>query len=325
VSHVDIPDIMVRVLDGKGQAAPLELDALPAPADITDPTWIHINRKSEPGRRWLEQSSGLDAAVIEALHGGHSRPRVEVLGDGVLLLLRGVNLNPGAEPEEMISVRIWLEKHRIISLWREPLQTVRAVCETIEQGKGPKSIGELLTRLLAGLTDRISAVTDEIDDMLDAIEDRVAAGDGQTERAAINEIRQRIIGLHRYLVPQVQALNELLDADTKLLLSRQRRQVRDVTHRAQRIREDLDAGRSRAAVILDEITNQQAEQLNHRMYAITVIAAIFLPLTLITGLLGMNVGGIPGGDTPLGFTITCAILLVLGVVGYWVVRRFRLL
>jgi len=84
--------------------------------------------------------------------------------------------------------------------------------------------------------------------------------------------------------------------------------------------EDLEAARSRAAVVQDELSNRLAERINLRMYALTIIAAIFLPLTLISGMFGMNVGGVPFLEHGVGFWLVTGGMLLLGVVGVWIAR-----
>ena len=75
--------------------------------------------------------------------------------------------------------------------------------------------------------------------------------------------------------------------------------------------EDLDAIRERAAVTQEELQSRLAEQQNIRMYVLSIVAAIFLPLGFLTGLLGINVGGIPGSDNPSAFVIFVLILASL--------------
>ena len=126
-------------------------------------------------------------------------------------------------------------------------------------------------------------------------------------------LRQQIIVLKRYLAPQRLALSGLLNANDEIFDVTLRAQIRELTNRVTRYVEDLDSARERAVVIHDEITADLAERLNTRMYVITVVAGIFLPLSFATGLLGINVGGIPGSANPWAFLIVCILLLGLGL------------
>ena len=87
--------------------------------------------------------------------------------------------------------------------------------------------------------------------------------------------------------------------------------------------EDLDSARERAAVTQEELAGRLAEQMNKTMYVLSIVAAIFLPLGLITGLLGINVGGIPGVDSGWAFTIVCLILIGIAVVQAIVFKKMK--
>lgn len=84
--------------------------------------------------------------------------------------------------------------------------------------------------------------------------------------------------------------------------------------------EGLDALRERAAVTNDELSTRLAEAMNRRMYILSVVAAVFLPLGLITGLLGVNVGGLPGTHNEWGFWIVTGLLGVIGGLTMWILR-----
>ena len=90
-----------------------------------------------------------------------------------------------------------------------------------------------------------------------------------------------------------------------------------------RVIDELDAVRERAHIINDEVTNQLTERLNKNMYALSVIAAIFLPLGFLTGLLGINIAGIPGAENPAAFAIFCAMLSMLVIAQIVLFRKLK--
>ncbi len=87
--------------------------------------------------------------------------------------------------------------------------------------------------------------------------------------------------------------------------------------------EELEALKERAAVIQEEITNRATEAMSNRMYVLSIVATIFLPLGFFTGLLGINVGGIPGTQSNLAFLIVCVVLIVVVAIQVWVFRKNR--
>ena len=131
---------------------------------------------------------------------------------------------------------------------------------------------------------------------------------------------RRAITLRRYLAPQREALiklqNESLFAAADTLL------IREATDRLQRLLEDLDAAREHATLLQEEVFSVQNEAINDRMYLLAIISALFLPLGFLTGLFGINVGGLPGVEDPNAFWWFCSGVAVIALgVGVWMRKR----
>ena len=87
--------------------------------------------------------------------------------------------------------------------------------------------------------------------------------------------------------------------------------------------EDLQALRERSHSVQEEVANILTERLNRNTYVFSLIAAIFLPLSFLTGLLGINVPGIPGADDPEAFLVFCGILIAVVVAQVAVFKKLR--
>lgn len=132
-------------------------------------------------------------------------------------------------------------------------------------------------------------------------------------RSQLSVLRRTAISLRRYLSPQREALSRLLTERLPWLDEGARIELREVSDRLTRYVEDLDEARDRTAVTQEELANRLAEQMNSKMYLLSIIAAIFLPLGFLTGLLGINVGGIPGAESKMGFVLFVLILVAVVV------------
>lgn len=296
--------------------------SLPAASEKTL-DWIHLNRESVEAQEWLESGSALRPLVREALVADETRPRCTVYDEGVLLNLRGLNLNPGAEPEDMISVRLWLEPSRIISTRRNPLMAIQDVRDALEAHKGPRDIGGFVILLTDRLTARMEPLLDEIQDRLDELEDNIIADTRRELRNELARLRRRTILLRRYISPQRDALRTLANTDIDWLTRRQRDRLNEIADRVTRYVEDLDVVRDRAAILQDELTSMLSESMNRTMYLLSIVAVVFLPLTLVSGMLGMNVGGIPGEKWPWAFAFLCLAFLVVGLLEWWLIRKLK--
>lgn len=320
--HDEISLIYAGRLDGRGGAEAIDNWAGIGPAEDAL-HWIHFNWETKDAREWLREKSGLRLLTQEALLAPETRPRCNILDEGVLLNLRGVNLNPGAEPEDMVSIRLWLEPKRIVSSRVRKLMAIQDIRDALGRGDGPKDVGGFAVMLADRLTARMEPLIESMQDHLDDLEDKVVSDMRRELRTELTKLRRRTILLRRYIAPQREALRQLASVDIDWITDRQRDRLNEIADRVTRYVEEMDVIRDRAAIIHDELVNLLTERMDRTMYLLSIVATIFLPLTLISGMLGMNVGGIPGEKWPWAFAILCGAFLVLGLAELWLIRKLR--
>ena len=274
--------------------------------------WVHIDVADPASCRWLSQDSGIPDTAVDTLLADETRPRSAVTEEGLLLVLRGVNMNPGADPEDMVSVRLWVEPNRIISTRRRRLLSVVDIAESLDAGRGPGTPGELVTTLIERIADRVGAFVEQIDDKLDSFEHEIGNSHAASFRPQLSELRRQIASVRRFLAPQRDALDRLNRQTLSGFQESDAHALRQEADRITRNLEDLDLARERAIVLQEELLSHIAQQQNDRMYVLSVVAAIFLPLTFVTGLLGMNVGGLPGVESREGFFWSIIVMVAAG-------------
>lgn len=279
--------------------------------------WRHYDLGAPEARAALE-AEGLEPLVFGALTAPETRPRCAAHGDGLMVNLRGVNLNPGAEPEDMVSLRLWVTGAGVISAQLRRLWALGDVREGLARGALPDGPAELVARIALRLADRAEPVVADLNEAIDGLEDEMEDGRGQVTRAELSQLRRRAVQLRRYFFPQRDALSTFEIEDATWIKPHDRLRLREATERVTRIGEELDAIRDRAQLVQEQIMDARAERMNRQMLVLSVAAALFLPLGLVTGLLGINVAGIPGTQTPWAFWAVCALLVCLGLAQLWV-------
>jgi zinc transporter len=311
------------LLDGQGGARTLTADELNRWQPDDGILWLHLDYTLDSTRTWLEQDSGLPELAVEALLAENTRPRTASLGEYLLLALRGVNTNPGADPEDMVSIRLCVSERLIVSTRKRRLMSVTRLLEQFEQGQGPQSSAELIIQLNELLVARMGTTVEELEEQLSDLELDLLTQPGSEMRQAVRNLRRQTVTLRRYFAPQRDAFNQLLSERLSWFTTDMKLELREISDQLLRHIEDLDIIRERAAMAQEELASQQGEQLNQRMYVLSIISAIFLPLGFLTGLLGINVGGIPGADNDSAFALFLGSLIVL-VGGLLVLfRRWR--
>ncbi|WNJ97375.1 zinc transporter ZntB [Vibrio ruber] len=317
--------IAALLFDGQGGAVELDLEQVNAWQPEQGTLWVHIDCANEQGSHWLSHQSGVGELVADALLSNDTRPRVSHVNEQSLIFLRGVNLSEGASPEDMVSVRIVIDAQRIISTRRRKLLSVSDLIQSLHQGEGPVNSSDFLVRLCHYLTLRIDAVTATFEDRIAQVEENVLEESNlAVHRKELMEIRRQTIHLRRYLAPQREAMLKMVAERKAWLLADDRLYLQESTDRLIRSVEELDAIRERAVVTQEELVSQVNDQMNQRMYVMSLIAALFLPLGFLTGLLGVNIGGIPGTDNPGAFLWFSAMLIVvmIAILGFFKFKRW---
>lgn len=289
-----------------------------------DLAWAHLDALDLGAGDWIQRNLPyLDPHAVDALLAEETRPRATPIGDGFLVILRGVNLNEGADPEDMVSIRLWVDPHRIVSLQRRPLRAVADVAARIDEGAGPESSGAFLALLVERLTHRMEPLLRQLDDEADALEEDVIDEASPALRRPITEVRRRAITFRRYIAPQRDAVATLRTQTPSFLDDMDRRRLSESQDRLLRTIEDLDAIRERAQIVKDELGAALSDRQNRHLYFLAIVSAIFLPLGFLTGLMGINLGGMPGADSAFGFWIFTGALGVVTGVTALLLRRLR--
>ncbi|MCB1460015.1 MAG: zinc transporter ZntB [Nitratireductor sp.] len=330
------PDGFAFWFDGKGGGTEIPVTDAIAALDGPDTrpgrrsaqqgfVWVHCRRGSAPAVQ-LAAGNAVDSLVMETLSADETRPRTSVYSDdSVLLNLRGVNLNPGSEPEDMISVRFWMASRLVLGIWVRPLVATLELVAAIRKGHCPATPGELIARLALRIADNMEPVISELGERIDALELVSVNGSTVPHRRELAELRRSSIALRRFMAPQRDALITLEIEDLTWLGERDRSRLREASDRILRMNEELEMVRERASVVHDELMDARAERMNKQMVILSVVAAIFLPLSLLAGMLGMNVGGIPGLHDPDAFWVISLFMLVIAALLGLAVRWLRII
>lgn len=311
------------VLDGQGGGLAMDWDAIERWSPADGVLWLHLDYAAAETEAWLGLRAGIPAVMRDALTDKDPRPRALVDDDALLLVVRGVNLNQGAQPEDMVSVRCWAEARRVITLRHRPVRAFKAIATALERGKGPRDAGELVAAMAEAILEPVVTVVDQLDDDVARAEDDALAPAVPAARALLADLRRRAIQLRRFIGPQRDALTKLAAVSLPWLGDGVKARLREAADRQARTVEELDAARDRAAVTHEELQSRMDELANRRLYILSLVTAVFLPMSFVTGLLGVNVGGVPARDVDWAFWLLLA-LLGGGAVGLiWLFRRWR--
>ena len=300
------------LLDRNGNAKELTYDEINGNTLPEDGIlWVHFDYSSQMAKDWIRNKSGIDSVAMDALLTEETRPRTTILNDSFLIALRGINLNPNSKPEDMVSIRLFISSNLIITTKRRNLLSIDEIMDCLKKGIGPKSSSEFLNELTYRVTSRMEGVIDELEDRTDSLEESLMDSSDSKFRSELMAIRRETIILRRYLFPQKEAMSKLYHDKVTWISDYEKIELRETNDQLMRYIEELDTIRDKVALIQEELSNKLSEQMNKKMYVLSIISVIFLPLTFLTGLLGINVDGIPGADNERAFFNFLVILIAI--------------
>lgn len=308
-------------LDGNGGGHVVDLSLVTS----EDPrlVWIHLNGRHPDAKKFLKEQLHLDPLIIKSLLAEETRPRLEEVGDNALIILRGIHYNPGPAPEDLVSVRLFVSKQRIVSVGRRKSKSIADIDQRLADRRGPKTAGEFVAMLCNSLHDSIEPVIQNLYDTTDSIEDKSLENPDAAMRGDIALIRKQSILFRRHMAPQKDVISRLRNAEMEWLSVSDKWYLQDNHDRITRFIEDLDAIRDRSQILQDELSSALSSRLNKNIYVLSVITAIFMPLSFLSGLLGMNVAGIPHADHPMAFLTVCALAALVVLTEITLFRRLK--
>jgi len=319
------------LLDGRGGCRTLDMDAVCRWKPDDGAVWLHFERDHAAAAEWVRTRGGFDPLVADALLEEESRPRVESIDDGLLIILRGVCASPpeeaGSLPTEidLVPLHIWVDERRLVTL-RESghyITALRDIRLALDKGKGPKQTGELLALVSEKLVRDLEPVLDTMDEEVDELDELIFHGEASEVRERLKQLRRRSVQLRRYLAPQRDALNRIEHDDAPLLKDRDKLRFREVIDKLMRFIEYLDAIRDRTGILHDDLSTVISERIARNSNRLAALAALLLPPSVVAGLFGMNVGGIPGVNDTWAFIIIVAFVVTVSVATLVVLKRIK--
>jgi zinc transporter len=285
--------------------------------------WVHIEGTDEEGLALLAGQAIPDVAS-NALVATETRPRCDVIEEGALINLRGPASEELDDTDRLVSIRMFIRAGKVNSVTRRPLSATELVREQMEHGTitDPGDLVAAFARAISKQLDpQVAALGDNLDDCESELDDSRAL---YGLRTTIARIRSEAIAFRRFVAPNRDALETLAELGFDWLSEEDRLHIREAADRFARMTEELEAVRERSALLHEQLTDLRGEQMENRSLVISIVAFIFLPLTFLTGLLGMNVEGIPYAKEPWAFWGVVAACVLIGalVLGWFMWRHW---
>lgn len=281
--------------------------------------WLHLQGRDEQDLAFLRGQPDIPDVAAGALAATETRPRCDRIDEGAIVNLRGPGELDPHDSDRLVSIRFWVTATKVTSLSRRPITALAEVLRKFEAGKVHDS-GDLVAAFARAISTQLDPEVAALGDRLDEVESDLQPNQLFRLRREITAARSQAISYRRFVAPDRDALRTLAAMDFDWLAEDDKLHIIEAADRFARMAEELEAVRERAALLHEQITDLRAEQTDQRALYISVVAFIFLPLTFVTGLLGMNVEGIPYAHSHWSFW---GVVIFCALVGISVLLWFR--
>ena len=285
--------------------------------------WLHFNLANTASEKWMREHAVLANEYYDSLHEEGARStRIEQADDTLVAVVNDVLRDFSFEPSDISSVCLSVDRRLVVSARRKPLQAVERLRQAVRGGENLVSSVVLLTHLLRDQADVLTRIVRDATGKVDRIEDNLLSGKLKFKRADLGALRRVLVRLQRLLAPEPAALFRLLQRPPSWAGEADRQELRESTEEFAVVLNDMAALQERIKLLQEEIAALASEANNRSLYVLTIVTVLALPINIIAGLLGMNVGGVPLAGDQSGFWIIAGIVLLFTVVaGAWLFRQ----
>jgi len=295
-----------------------------ARADTTEFIWLHLSLSNVAAERWMHESLELSEAFFESLHENTGSTRLELEGDALIASVHDVLFNTSFDSANISTVTIWMDPRLVVSARLRPLRSVDRLRAAVKAGEPVRSSAELLAQLLREQAQVLVDIVRQSTAQVDRVEDTLLANRVSVSRSELSAQRRSLVRLQRLLAPEPAALFRLLNRPPGWLSEADLSDLRQAAEELSAAVADSGALTERLKLLQEELTATVEEQTNRTLFILTLVTVLALPINLVAGLLGMNVGGIPLAQHGNGFALVCgALTLITGVLAYVLLIRRR--
>jgi len=308
---------------GKGQSVGAQevLEGLQNSEDEDCFYWLHFNLAHSAAEKWMRDNLQLTDLFHESLRDGSRTTRVELDDDTLVAVVNDVSYDFDFEPSDISTLWLSVGSRLMVSARMQPLRSIDRLRDAVRRGATMRSTVELLVHLMHDQGDVLVNIVRSSTARVDEIEDRLLAGRLVTKRAKLGMLRRVLIRLQRLLAPEPAALFRLLRKPPEWIEEEDLQDLRQSTEEFNLALSDMAALQERIKLLQEDIAARVAEANNRSLFTLTIVTVLALPINMIAGLMGMNVGGIPWSEHPYGFWLVVAVVVSFTVIAGFIAYR----
>ena len=297
-------------------------DPLPAGGDGSF-VWLHFDLNNAAAESWIGEHLDVVPEFFEALREGSRSTRIEDAHNTLVAVVNDVAYEFAFDPSEIATLWANVGPRLAVTARVHPLRSIDRLRQAVKDGRRFESSVRFLNHLLAEQGGVLARIVREATVKVDAVEDALLAGRLQHKRLELGKLRRVLVRLQRLLAPEPGALFRLLRLPPPWMNAQDIEELRQATEEFTLIIRDMSELQERIKLLQEEIAAQLGEQTNRSLFTLTVVTVLALPINIVAGLFGMNVGGIPLAQDPHGFYVIFGLIAAFMALAGWLAFRKR--
>jgi zinc transporter len=287
--------------------------------------WLHLNTADQRSQHFIAESEAIQLLVREFLLARDERARLEPLAGGIAGVLPDIRLQSDEDSFEAGIIRLFCDGRLLISVRNRPVRTMDRLRLSVEQGAVEGGAPDVFVRLMREFDVTFSQMIDGLAVNLDRVEDLILAARIEDGARDLGQLRRGLVALRRQVSPHRHAVGALLARLPPWVDDDESAELRQLHERHVAHHQEIEHMQESARLLQDELASRQSELTNRNLYFLSIATAIFLPMTLVTGIFGMNVAGLPGLKTSAAFWLVMLALAATGLTSLIILRLRRLI
>jgi zinc transporter len=279
--------------------------------------WLHFSLSNAASETWMRVNLNLPDAFHESLHSDLGATRLEQEDDSLVAAIHDVLFDFSLDVSSVSTTSLCIGPRLLVSARLRPLRSIDKLRAAVRAGQVFRSPVELLAHLLRDQADVLVNILRQSTLRVDQIEDTLLNNRISISRSKLGSLRRVLVRLQRLLAPEPAALFRLLNRPPHWILEEDLQDLRQAAEEFSAAVTDSVALAERVKLLQEELTALVSEQTNRTLFILTIVTVLALPINMVAGLFGMNVGGIPLAEHGYGFFIIAGILAALtGLLAY---------
>ncbi len=284
--------------------------------------WLHFNLSHAASEKWLAHHAQLPEEFFDTLREASHSTRIEMIDSSLIAVINDVHYDFSFEASEISTLWLNVAKRFVVSVRVRPLRSIDALRESVRHGEIIRSPMALLIHLLREQENVLVDIIRRVTLRIDSVEDKLLSGKVSVTRTELGAMRRLLVRLQRLLAPEPASLFRLLQAPPEWTDETDNMELRQSTEEFSVVLRDMSALQERIKLLQEEIAAHVNEQNNKSLFVLTIVTVLALPINIVAGLFGMNVGGIPWAQNEGGFwLVVFMIISFTGCAAWWVFKK----